>query len=395
MRVSEFVGRFVAVAGITGVLVVAAGPGSSAFSPAPVFLTMPAAPAAVNDGVGAQFYSGVVVDVAHDVSGDIYASGQTITISGDVTGDVIAAGQTITITGNVDGNVRLAGENVTIDGDISRSGTVFAATVNLTGNGSFGDDLVGAAGNIVIAGDIGRDVMVGVGDLTIDGSVGGDVTYTAEADALITDGAVSGTVERIAAEQLPSVEVTPWALFVAWFLGLLYALVAFSLITALMGLLFPRWLVRVTDRLVPTPWKALLVGFVASITVPLGLLVILVTVVGAPLAIAGLLVWGTLTLATFAVSAYYIGRLLFRGNQPPVVKALVGGVVLIIALHIPWLNIAVWAAMVFFGLGAQLLEIYGQRPWHRTGSDKDNSPHPPATDPVAAPPAKNLDTTPV
>ncbi|GAA1134461.1 hypothetical protein [Arthrobacter flavus] len=101
------------------------------------------------------------------------------------------------------------------------------------------------------------------------------------------------------------------------------------------------------------------------------------TIIGAPIALAGLLVWLTLTLATFVFSAYYIGRLLFRGNQPPVVKALFGGVILIVALHIPWLNIAVWAAMVFFGLGAQLLEIHNRKPWRRDRPESAITPPPP------------------
>jgi hypothetical protein len=76
--------------------------------------------------------------------------------------------------------------------------------------------------------------------------------------------------------------------------------------------------------------------------------------------------------------AYYIGRLVFRGTQHPVVKSLVGGVILIVALQIPWLNIVVWLAMMFFGLGAQLLEIQRQRPWHLTTATTVGPPPLPA-----------------
>ena len=352
-----------------GILILATGSGAFASSPSPGLLSVPSE---VNDGSGPQFYSGVTIDVRDDVSGDVYASGQSVTISGNITGDVIAAAQTITITGNVDGNVRLAGQDITINGEISRSGTIFAGAVNIADTASFGEDLVGAAGDITINGAIGRDVQVGVGDLTIEGTVGGNVTYNSNTEASIAEGAVGGTVERIAPE--PTNEPTAGELFLAWFLGLLYALVALSLITALAGWLIPRWLQRVTDQLVPTPWKALLVGFVASIVVPIGLLALLVTFIGAPLALAGLLVWITLTLASFVFSAYYIGGLIFRGNQHPVIKALVGGAILIVALHIPWLNVVVWAAMVFFGLGAELLAIYDRRPWRRVRHDGNATP---------------------
>ena len=145
--------------------------------------------------------------------------------------------------------------------------------------------------------------------------------------------------------------------------GLLYALVALSLVTVAAALLFPRTLYRVTDQLIPSPWKALLVGFLAAVIVPIVLLAALATIIGAPFALAALLVWTVFTLATFIYGACYIGRLLFRGDQHPVVKTLVGGAILVVALNIPWLNIVVWMAMISFGLGAQLLDIYGRRPW--------------------------------
>ena len=207
------------------------------------------------------------------------------------------------------------------------------------------------------------------------------MTYVSDDDARIAEGAVDGTVERVEPPQTPRVEVSPWAVFIGWFLGVFYALVALSLITLLAGLLFPRWLHRVTDHLVPSPWKALLVGFVASIAVPIALLFLAVTIIGAPLALAGLLVWTLMVLATFVYSAYYIGRLVFRGTQHPVVKSLVGGVILIVALQIPWLNIVVWLAMVFFGLGAQLLEFHRQRPWHLT-AETTVAPQLPAAAPL-------------
>jgi cytoskeletal protein CcmA (bactofilin family) len=357
--------RFVVTLFAAGIFALAAGGGSVAAAPPPAPISSSNALPAAVDGEGPQFYSGTTIDVTGDVNGDVYASGQTVTISGNVTGDVIAAAQTVNVTGTVDGNVRLAGQSVTVSGTVSRSGTIFAATATVTDTGSIGSDLVGAAGDIGISGDVARDVLVGVGNLTISGTVGGDVTYNSEAEARITTGAVAGTVERIDPPDEPDVEVSPGALFVGWLLGLLYSLVALSIITILAALLLPRQLHRVTDQLVPSPWKALLVGFVASIVVPIVLLAALVSIIGAPLALAGFLLWTVLTLASFLYVAYYIGRLLFRGNQHPVVRALVGGAILIVALHIPWLNIVVWAAMVFFGLGAQLLDIYRRRPWRR------------------------------
>jgi cytoskeletal protein CcmA (bactofilin family) len=378
--------RFAAVALAAGFLIVGTGAGATAAEPFSTGAPVSSA-AATDDLEGPQFFSGTSIDVTSTIDGDVYAAGQSVTITGDVTGDVIAAAQTITITGTVDGNVRLAAQDVTISGDVTGSGTIFAASVHVAEAGSLGTDVVGAAGDVRIAGEIGRDVYLSVGKLTIDGSVGGNLTYTGDREGQIADGAVAGTVDFIQTKASSDVQVSPWALFAGWVLGLLYALVALSVITLFAGLLLPRLLHRVTDHLVPSPWKALLVGLVASIAVPFALLFLLVTVIGAPLALALGLVWVVLTLATFVFGAYYLGRLILRGGQHPVVKALVGGVILIVALQIPWLNVLVWLAMVWFGLGAQLLEVAAQRPW-RTKTEAD-APAPAASD-IADPEAATV-----
>lgn len=385
MNTSRTARRF-AVALSLGIVVLGAGVGASAAPPDTAIATTSSAPMATDDREGPQFYSGVSIDVSGTIDGDVYASGQSITISGDVTGDVIAAAQTITVTGTVDGSIRLAGQSVTIGGEVSGSGTIFAADVTVADTASFGDDLVGASGTMNVAGDVGRDLVVSVGTLRIDGTVGGDVTYVSDNEARISEGAVSGTVDRIQSAPQPRMEISPWGVIVGWLLGLVYALVALSIVTALTALLVPRWLRRVTDHLMPSPWKGLLVGFVAAVAVPFVLLTLLITIVGAPIALALGTIWFVMTLATFPYVAHYLGRLLFRGNGRPVVESLVGGLILITALQVPWLNIVVWLAMVFFGLGAQLLEIHRQRPW-KIERHTESEPAPVAESASAAEPA--------
>lgn len=374
MSISSRIIRLGAAAAVAGVFVLALGGAASS------------GPVAASGSTGPHFYSGATVDVSGPVDGDVYAAAQSITVSGDVTGDVIAAAQTIVISGHVDGNVRLAGQNVTITGAVARSGTIFASALLIDSRGTVRNDIVATATSIRIAGAVGRDLQAAVTDLRIDGKVGGDVTYTSAKTAQISDGAVAGSVNHIQTQQSSSTAaVSPWAAVLGWFLGLLYALVAFSLITVAAGLLVPRMLQRVTDHLLPSPWRALLVGFVAAIAVPIGLVFVLVTIVGAPLALAGLLVWIVLTLATFLVGAHYLGRIILRGAHP-VLQSFLGGVILIVGLQIPVLNILVWLAMVFFGLGAELLELRRQRPWAAQPAPPAAPPAPPVSErpPVVA-----------
>jgi hypothetical protein len=75
-----------------------------------------------------------------------------------------------------------------------------------------------------------------------------------------------------------------------------------------------------------------LVPRIAVLAIPFLALFLLVTVVGAPLALADLLLWIVVTLASIVFAAYSIARLLVRGKQHPIVAALFGGVILICAL---------------------------------------------------------------
>jgi len=320
-------------------------------------------PVAADGGSGPHFYAGTAVDVSGPVDGDVYAAGQSVTISGTVRGDVIAAAQTLTISGTVDGNIRLAGQDVTITGTVARSGTVFAASLLLDRRATLGKDLVAAGGTIDIAGRVNRDVVASVSDLTVGGVIGGDLTYSSSNTAHLRPDSVLGTVQHVVPQQPQRVEISPWAVVAGWLLGALYAIVALSLVVIAAALLIPRWLNRVTDELFPSPWRALLVGLVAAIVVPFALLFVLVTIVGAPLALGLGLVWLVLTLATFVFSAHYLGRLVLRHGHHPVLTSFVGGLILIVGLQIPWLNILVWVAMVLFGLGAELLAFRRGRPW--------------------------------
>lgn len=360
---TRMVRRGLAVALAAGILALT-GSASAAGAPTTPPISS-ASRASVDDRDGAQFHAGAVIDVAGEVDGDVYAAGQTVTISGVVTGDVIAAAQTIDITGTVEGDVRLAAQDASITGQVAGSATVFAASMTVSESGTLGTDLVTAANTATIAGEVGRDVYATVGRLAIDGSVGRDVTYVSEREARIAGGSVDGAVKRIDAPDRPRIEISPVAVVLGWLLGVFYALIALSLIALFAGLLFPRWLHRTTDHLVPSPWKALLVGFVASVAVPLALALLAVTVVGAPLALVLAVAWLLMVLATFVIAAFYLGRIVFRDRAHPAVMSLVGAVTLTVALQIPWLNIVVWFAVVFFGLGAELLEIQRLRPWHR------------------------------
>lgn len=139
------------------------------------------------------FVAGENVTIEGTVNGDLYAAGANIKISGVVKGDVLAAGGMLEITGEIEDDVRVAGGNINIQGAvIGDSLTVAGGNVNVEEGSVIGGGILFGAGSVNINTDVTRGIMGGGGSVRIDGSVGKDVYVGAEELTLGTKAAVAG-----------------------------------------------------------------------------------------------------------------------------------------------------------------------------------------------------------
>jgi len=320
------------------------------------------------------FIAGETINVSSEVDGDVFCAGQTVNISGTVHGDVICAGQTVVVTGKVDGDVRLAGQTVTLSSPVAGNATIGGQAFTLTDNGSIRKDLTVGSSDVTLNGDVGRDVALGSVTANLDGIVGrnvigsvehlnldrqahirGSLKYTS-ANKLhkSANAKVDGTVSRIIPKTHASKRGAVFGFSVRWFLYWLLALAALALAVALV---IPRQLDNAIQSSLPWPWKPLLVGLVASVVVPLCIIVIGITVVGLPIAIIILLIWLVIELLSLAYSAYYIGRLLLRQSAAPLLIALAGAAVLATLLFIPFIGVLVLVLACWTGQGLILLSM--------------------------------------
>lgn len=326
------------------------------------------------------YVAGRTVDINSEVFGDIFCAGQNVTVSGTVHGDVICAGQTVNVTGTVDGDVRLAGQTVTLGAEVSGNATVGGQTFNLESTGRIAGDLTIGSTDATLNGSVGRNVAAGNTNLTVAGAVGGrikasvtnltlasgarvngDIEYSSWNNASQSEGAViGGSLTR----KDPPRNGAPkrGAIFgfgVMWFVYWLSAM----LFTALaLALLFPRLLHNVTDHALPRPWKSLLAGFIASLAVPAILIVLMVTVLGIPLAVVLGLIWLVLLLLSGPVFGYYIGRLVLSRSSQPLLIMLTGASILLVAYFIPIVGFLSLLAATWFGTGMMLLELFKRTP---------------------------------
>lgn len=318
------------------------------------------------------FAGGMSVDIAGTVNGDVYCAGQTINISGDVKGDVFCAGQTITISGKVEGGVRLAGQTITISGTIASSATIGAQSLTIDKTGMINRDLLGGSQNITINGQIGRDVAAGSGDLTVNGSIGRDITgrtdsinvgsagmivgnvnYTGKNDPNITSGGkILGTVKRTQPAASNTNMISSTMFIFGTFFYIFIVLVIFALIVALM---FPRILDETASNTMKSPGRTALVGAIAMLLAPVAIVLLMISVIGIPLAIFLLLVWLIIMMLSGPFASYLFGRLMMKKSKKTVLIMLLGAIILTLVAMIPILGFIVTIVIEIFGTGMLLM----------------------------------------
>lgn len=270
--------------------------------------------------IGDYFSVGKFIEISGTVQGDVYVFGGKIFIDGKVEGDVIAFGATIEILGEITGNVRLAGGDVKIYGRVGRNMTIMSAnlqcfpfaeilgnahalanTIDLGGKFSGNVNLMGSGARV--GADIVGNLKAYVGELrlTSKASVRGKVIYSSSSVVEIDQGAnISGKVE----EKTSTFFRPGWKktfVFSSRLVGLLMNFL-FSFVLGLIVIkFFHAKLHRSLVVLKESPWKAFGVGLLMIISVPVGCILLFVTVLGIPFALA---------LITLAILSFYAAKIL-------------------------------------------------------------------------------------
>lgn len=325
------------------------------------------------------FVSGRTVDISGTVNGDIFCAGMNVSISGKVRGDVICAGQTVTVSGTVDGDVRLAGQSVSIGGQITGSATVASSVFSLESSSTISNDLSVAGNDLVLNGTVGRDAALAGSTATIDSkigrnvnanvenvqllgqaNIGGGLYYTSFNEAQINQTAkVAGETKRTQPAHSSNTLKKP---FVISFGIVLYIIASLMILSLALVLLFPGAVHTATSSAIQNPLKILLVGFVASLAVPVLIVILMISVLGIPLALLLLVIWLLILFLSGPVFGYYIGRLIFNKHKNPFLIMAVGSFLVLLALFIPILGFVVWLAALWMGSGMLLLEFMRRSP---------------------------------
>ena len=319
------------------------------------------------------FAGGNNIDIAGTVNGDVYCAGQTINISGVVKGDVNCAGQTITVSGTIEGSLKLAGQSINISGVIGGSATIAGQSLTIDKSGVITRDLLGGSQNLTINGNVKRDVLAGSSMLTINGiigrnvqgdaqditvgsggQIGGNLNYTSDNDPTIASGSVvTGTITRTAPTKDSSFSVSPQVALIS---GFIYILVAVMIVALALAGLFPRILNEATASAIKRPGITFLTGALGMFLTPFAIVILLMTIVGIPLAILTMTAWAIILMLSTPFAGYLLGRIILKKSKQPIVIMSLGVSILIVTYFIPIIGFITSVGALLFGTGSVLVQ---------------------------------------
>jgi len=328
----------------------------------------------VNDDL---YIAGESIVIDGTINGDLWAVGREVTVNGTVNGSIVAAAETINVNGDVAHAARLAGETLNIRGDVGGDLIAFCSAANIASTAEIGGDLLVGAGNVRIDALIEGDVKGGAGEVTITNGVRGnvelevdnltvastaniegDLTYTSENEAEIESGAqVGGTTTHQPVEEEPA-KAALGAGIAATAMGKVVAFLMILVVGIIIILIMPRRIVSMADSIRMYPLPSLGWGAVILFATPIAAIIVCFTVIGIPVGLIALAVYGIGIYLSQLPVALLIGRLIIRRSTEVESKGLLVGalalglVILVILRLIPFLGFWVGLATALFGLGA-------------------------------------------
>lgn len=327
------------------------------------------------------YLAGGQVDVDALVRGDVVAAGGRVSIGREVKDDVTAAGGTIDIKGTVGDDLRVAGGSVNVNAAIAGDAIVAGGSVKLSPEttvagrawfagrkvevaGRFERGLEVSAATIVIAGTVRGDVALFADAITIQrgARIDGNVRYTSRQAAVIDPGAqITGQITHEPIMHEEDREIRAAGPILA-----LLPLLSIAIAASVLFLLFPAFSVSAARTITTDPWKSLGLGLAVLATTPFVGVLLMITVLGIPLALVLLMLYLAFLFVGLLIAVLYLADLLllpFRRKGTPakpwqVLAILLAVIVIALIGWIPLLGGLLLFLLFMCALGALTLALY-------------------------------------
>jgi hypothetical protein len=330
---------------------------------------------------GDRFFGGGSVRQVDPVAGDAIGVGGDLELDAQVEGDAVLAGGSVRLGGRVGQDLYAAGGKVIVEGAIGRNARVAGGQAEIGPKGQVNGNLAIAGGQVTLRGPVKGHVQVAGGEVLIDAAVDGDVRAATGELTLGPNARIGGKLVYRSREEVrrdPAAQVAGgiergppvahgtraaqthrahgfeggWI----WTAGLI-------VLAAVFAAAFPAISQRVGAQLRAHPGFALLFGFIGLVCIPVAAVILMITIIGLPLALLVLLLYFVLLILGYVVAAVTLGDAFlarFRAQAASRTGWRIGAAVLaVLALallgRIPFLGGLVALTAMLAGMGAIVL----------------------------------------
>jgi hypothetical protein len=323
---------------------------------------------------GDAFLAGGHISTASQIDGDLVAAGGEVSVGGAVGDDLYAAGGEVRLDAIVSGNARIAGGDVTVGPATSVTGALTLNGGRVRFEGTAQDDLQANGGEVRIDGTVQGDAEVRAERVEIGPTarIGGKLKVRAEHQPVVTPGAeIAGGIDYEQADinvhfddgdAVHDFRVGHGIGSFLWILGVFVTGVLFTLA-------FPAYSARAADWIGREPLRSLGLGFVVLVCLPILGVLLLITIVGIPLALILFMLYVLLLFLGWVTAALFVGRKglqLLRSSQPVTTAWRIGALLAaVIALwlvgKVPLVGGWVTFAALVLGIGALVWQGWPRR----------------------------------
>ncbi|MGF1477311.1 MAG: hypothetical protein ACFB6S_17335 [Geminicoccaceae bacterium] len=275
------------------------------------------------------YMAGGWLEMDTSIDGDLRSASGSIDLSGRLNGNGLIAAGLVDIRGLIEGDLLILGGLVDIDTSVGQDLSVAAGRLTVSEASHIAGNAYMGAGRVDLGGRIGGNVRIAAGEVVVRGQIAGDVHIDAATLTLEPSTRIAGTlyhrtvedplianpggVQRVvvldrAEPSKPAAPASSWRLVTIW--------VALLILFSALFFFFPRWTVRAAAQIRSRWWLAFPVGFAALFATPILFAILIVTVVGVPLA---LILAGSIVLVVAAglpSLAFCLARLASRLASP-------------------------------------------------------------------------------
>lgn len=324
------------------------------------------------------------ISIDQNIDDSLAVAGNNIVINGNIKDNLYVAGSNIIINGSVGGSVIGGGSTVSINGSVGED-VIFAGNViNISQKSQIQRDLYLAAANININGEIKNNAKLACSSLNINGKIGNNVQTASDSITISNSSSIAGSFKYyrnnqisfnqtpikgdIIFEKIQDSTSTPYKYnynynnyfnFKAF--QFIFGILQAVLLAVVLILIAPNWISNVAENAQNKTLNSLGIGFLLLISVPIGLILIAMTILGLPIAFLFGIIYIVFLVIAKVIVGYYIGLMFAKKTWSKPLTVTLGVLFLEVLFFIPIIGFFARLVVSSLALGAIYYNIFSPK----------------------------------